>query len=198
MAQRGRPRSFDRDTALRRAMEVFWERGYEGSSLSDLTAAMGINPPSLYAVFGSKVALFQDAVALYDATEGAAAHVALRDEPTARQAIEAVLRLNAAAFADPATPSGCMIVLAATNCAPANDGVRDHLMEWRRNDRAAVRERMERGVVDGDVPAGVDVDDLASFYVTVLHGLAIQARDGASHATLDAVVDRAMSAWPTA
>jgi AcrR family transcriptional regulator len=196
MARRGRPRSFDRAAALRRAMEVFWERGYEGTSLSDLTEAMGINSPSLYAAFGSKEALFREAVALYDATEGSATGAALRDEPTARAAVEAVLRRNAAAFADPSTPRGCMIVLAATNCSIANDGVRDFLADWRRNDQAAVEARLVRGVAAGDLPPGTDTGALAAFYTTVLHGLAIQARDGASHAALDAVVDQAMTAWP--
>jgi len=197
VASRGRPRRFDRAAALRRAMEVFWERGYEGTSVSDLTAVMGINAPSLYAAFGSKEALFREAVALYDATEGSATGDALRDEPTARAAIEGVLRRNAAAFADPATPSGCMIVLAATNCTPANDGVRDFLAEWRRNDEAAFADRLARGVTAGELPTGTDTRALAAFYTAVLHGLAIQARDGASHATLDAVVDHAMTAWPT-
>jgi AcrR family transcriptional regulator len=197
MATRGRPRQFDRDVALRRAMEVFWEWGYEGASLSDLTAAMGINAPSLYGVFGSKAALFQEAVELYDATEGAAGHVALHDEPTARAAIEGVLRCNAAAFADPSTPRGCMVVLAATNTTPANEGVRDYLAGRRRDDRAALRARLARGVADGDLSPDVDLDDLATYCSVVLNGLAVQARDGASAAALDAVIDRAMQAWPS-
>lgn len=195
MAKRGRPRSFDRAAALRRAMEVFWERGYEGTSLDHLTRAMGINSPSLYAAFGSKDALFREAVALYDETEGSATNDALRNEPTARQAIEAVLRNNAAAFADPATPTGCMIVLAATNATPSNDGVREYLAQWRRNDAVALRDRLERGITDGDLPAGTNTTALAAYYTTVLHGLAIQARDGASHGTLEAIVDHAMAAW---
>jgi len=178
-------------------MEVFWERGYEGTSLADLTSVMGINAPSLYGVFGSKAALFEEAVELYDTTEGAAGHTALHDEPTARAAVEGLLRCNAAAFADPSTPRGCMIVLAATNTTPANDGVRDFLADRRRSDQATLRDRLARGVAEGDLSAHVDLDALASYYAVVLNGLAVQARDGASGEALDAVIDHAMLAWPS-
>jgi AcrR family transcriptional regulator len=197
MATRGRPRSFDRDVALRRAMEVFWEHGYEGTALSDLTAAMGINSPSLYAAFGSKEELFREAVTLYDATEGAATTRALADEPTARASMEAMLRRNVESYADPATPNGCMIVLAATAGAVANAGVRELLADNRREVLSAVARRIEQGVTEGDVPPGTDAEAVAGFYVTVLQGLSIQARDGASCEALQAVVDGAMAAWDT-
>jgi AcrR family transcriptional regulator len=178
-------------------MEVFWERGYEGTSISDLTAAMGINSPSLYAAFDCKEQLFREAVALYDATEGAATTRALADEPTARAAFEAMLRDNVEAYADPATPNGCMIVLAATAGAVANAGVRELLAENRRQTLADLAERVERGIEAGDVPPGADAQALAGFYGTVLQGLSIQARDGASRDALQAVVDGAMAAWDT-
>jgi AcrR family transcriptional regulator len=197
MATRGRPRSFDRNVALRRAMEVFWAQGYEGTAVSDLTAAMGINSPSLYAAFGSKEELFREAVALYDATEGAATTRALADEPTARASIEAMLRNNVESYTDPATPNGCMVVLAATAGAVANAGVRELLADNRRQSLSAVAQRIERGVEDGDVPPGTDAETVAGFYVTVLQGLSIQARDGASCEALHAVVDGAMTAWDT-
>lgn len=195
MAERGRPRGFDRAEALRRAMEVFWERGYEGASLSDLTAAMGINRPSLYAAFGCKEALFREAVALYDATEGAATERAMRDAPTARAAVEAMLRGNAGAYACPEKPPGCMIVLAATLGAPENEEVRDHLAMWRRQGQIALQRRLERAVAEGEVPSGIDTGRLAAFYTTVLQGLSIQARDGASCGALSAIVDCAMASW---
>src|SRR5215475_3156896 len=113
MAERGRPRRFERTEALRRAMEVFWTRGYEGASMSELTAAMGINSPSLYAAFGCKEALFREALALYEAVNSGNAARALDSEPTARRAVEAMLRENAADYAAPGRPSGCMIVLAS-------------------------------------------------------------------------------------
>ncbi|WP_437306380.1 TetR/AcrR family transcriptional regulator [Sorangium sp. So ce388] len=195
MAGRGRPRSFDRAAALRRAMEVFWERGYEGTSLSDLTTAMGINSPSLYAAFGCKEALFREAVSLYNEVEGAAVARAMREEPTARRAVEAMLRGNAEAYVSPGKPSGCMIVLAATLGTQESEAVRSHLAEVRRGALVELQRRLDRGVAEGDLPAGTDTAALAAFYTTVLQGLSIQARDGASREALLAVVDCAMAAW---
>ncbi|WP_437655851.1 TetR/AcrR family transcriptional regulator [Sorangium sp. So ce1182] len=195
MAGRGRPRSFDRAAALRRAMEVFWERGYEGTSLSDLTAAMGINSPSLYAAFGCKESLFREAVSLYNEVEGAAVARAMREEPTARRAVEAMLRGNAEAYVSPGKPSGCMIVLAATLGTQESEAVRSHLAEVRRGALVELQRRLDRGVAEGDLPAGTDTAALAAFYTTVLQGLSIQARDGASREALLAVVDCAMAAW---
>jgi AcrR family transcriptional regulator len=195
MAERGRPRKFDRDAALRRAMEVFWQRGYEGASISDLTAAMGINSPSLYACFGCKEALFREAVALYDVVEGTATERALHEEPTAHAAVEAMLRNNAEAYASPDKPSGCMIVLAACIGTPESQAVRDHLALIRHNAQAGLQRRLQRGVEEGELPPDTDTAALAAFYTTVLQGLSIQARDGASREALQAVVDCAMAAW---
>lgn len=195
MATRGRPRTFDRDAKLRQAMELFWERGYEGVSIGDLTGALGLSPPSVYAAFGSKEQLFREAVERYDADEGALTARALEEQPTARAAIEAMLRLNVAAYADPTTPRGCMVVLAATNTTPANEEVSAFLADRRRSDRAAVLARVRRGVADGDVPAHADAEALAAFASTVLEGLSIAARDGATAAQMDAVVDVALRAW---
>lgn len=195
MAGRGRPRGFDRETALRRAMEVFWEHGYEATSMTDLTSAMGIASPSLYAAFGSKERLFQEAVELYSTTEGSAMARAFAEVPTARGAVEAVLRENARLYTVPDRPAGCMIVLAATNCSPANAPVRDHLATWRRSGAEMMAERLRRGVEEGELPAATDTEAVAAFYTTVVQGMSVQARDGASRATLDKTVDRAMAAW---
>lgn len=195
MAGPGRPRSFDRAAALERAMRVFWERGYETTSMTDLTTAMGINSPSLYAAFGCKEQLFREAVALYDATEGGPVTRALTEAPTARDAVEAVLRHNACAFTQEDKPRGCMIVLAATHCAEANTEVRDHLARWRCVGMRELAQRLDRGVREGDLPAGVDTAAVASYYTAVIQGMSVQARDGASHATLTKIVDRAMAAW---
>ena len=193
MVTRGRPRTFDRDTALRRAMEVFWDHGYEATSVSDLTTAMGINSPSLYAAFGSKEQLFREAVAHYDQTEGAAAAAALRELPTARESIAEVLRHNVIAFTEPDQPPGCMIVLAA--CTDRSQTVHDHLADWRLALEKDFAERITRGIADGDVPAVADAEAVAAFYNTVNHGMAIQARDGADRTKLSAIAEAAIAAW---
>ncbi|MFD5899751.1 TetR/AcrR family transcriptional regulator [Streptomyces sp. NPDC060366] len=196
MAERGRPRTFDRAMALRRAMEVFWEFGYEGTKLTDLTDAMGINATSLYGAFGSKEQLFQEAVELYGSTVGSATERALREAPTARDAVEAVLWGNIDAFADPETPSGCMIVLAATNCSTRNRSVGESLAQRRRDTVTALEERLRRAAGEGELPTGTDVVAVAAFYATVLHGLSVEARDGVDPANLESAVRSALAAWP--
>ena len=196
MAQRGRPRAFDRQVALRRAMEVFWEHGYEGTSMTDLTGAMGINSPSLYAAFGGKEELFRAAVGLYGETEGGLTDRALREEPTACAAIEAMLRDNALAYSTGQGPRGCMIVLAGSTYTTRSESVRDFLIECRAETVEQVRTRIDRGITDGDLPATIDAAMIADFYTTVLYGLSIRARDGAATAELNKIIDGAMAAWP--
>ncbi|GAB3841743.1 hypothetical protein GCM10029963_13540 [Micromonospora andamanensis] len=145
MATRGRPRTFDRQVALRRAMEVFWRRGYQGASMTELTAAMGIASPSLYAAFGSKEALFREAVELYNSTEGAGPRAALDGGVTARAAIEAMLRHQAYAYVDPANPSGCLVVLAGAGTVPESDAVGQFLTTCRERDITELRRRISRG-----------------------------------------------------
>ncbi|KIA60690.1 TetR family transcriptional regulator [Nocardia vulneris] len=197
MAERGRPRAFDRTDALRRAMEVFWEHGYEGASMNDLTTAMGINSPSLYAAFGCKEALFREAIDLYGQTEGGYTERALREEPTARAAIEAMLRDNAIAYTVEDKPHGCMVVLAGSTYTTRNESIRDFLVEKRRGTIEDIRKRLDRGVTEGDLPAATDTAALANFYTTVLYGLSIQARDGVPLKSLTLAIDCAMAAWPT-
>jgi AcrR family transcriptional regulator len=195
VAERGRPRAFDRNDALSRALAVFWERGYEGASLGELTAAMEINRPSLYAAFGCKEALFREAVAFYDATESAPVQKALESAPTARAAVEGMLRVNADAYASAKKPRGCMIVLSCLVGAPENEHLRRFLTRLRHQGEADLRRRIERGIAEGDLAPGIDTRRLAAFYTTVLQGLSVQARDGASRKALHGVVDDAMAAW---
>jgi AcrR family transcriptional regulator len=195
MATRGRPRTFDRTNALQQAMNVFWQHGYEGASISDLTKAMGINSPSLYAAFRCKEQLLREAVAHYNETEGSAAAKALSELPTAREAIAEVLRHNVLAFTDPDKPPGCMIVLTATTYTDDSRAVHSHLVDWRTALENDFHQRIERGIDEGDVPAGADAATVAAFYNTVNHGMAIQARDGADRSKLSAVAEAAISAW---
>lgn len=195
MSERGRPRSFDRAAALRRAMDVFWDKDYDGASLTDLTRAMGINAPSLYAAFGSKQELFREAVALYGATEGTEIWRALPEAPTAREAFERFLRLSAVAFTRAGRPPGCLIVLSVLHANAANATVCRELREQRQANVTALEDRLRRGVEEGELPKGLDCQAVARFYATVQHGMSIQARDGVPRRALLAVARGAMAAW---
>ncbi|MFD8620273.1 TetR family transcriptional regulator C-terminal domain-containing protein [Streptomyces sp. NPDC059513] len=151
----------------------------------------------LYNTFGSKEELFREAVDLYGATAGSSTGRALREEPTARGAVEAMPRGNTALFADPGTPSGCMIVLAATNCSQQNREVAEHLAGCRRAVVAELEARLERAVEEGELGVDTDVRSVAAFYATVLHGLSVEARDGVSLERLAATVEQAVALWDT-
>jgi len=196
MARRGRPRGFNRDDALRQAMEVFWALGYEGATLIDLQQAMGgITAPSFYAAFGSKEELFREAVELYSKTLGVPMMKALAEEPTARASIEALLQAAVESFCKPGKPRGCLLVLGAMNSMPANKSVQDHLRGLRARRRKVIQQRLQRGVAEGELPSGLDLSALASFCTTLVDGLAIQARDGATRKALNFAVHCAMAAW---
>ncbi|MBI3562480.1 MAG: TetR/AcrR family transcriptional regulator [Gammaproteobacteria bacterium] len=195
MSKRGRPRNFDRAAALRRAMEVFWAQGYDGTSMSDLITAMNVNSPSIYAAFGSKEALFREAVALYRATEGGRIWGAMTAAPTARAAIEAVLRVSAEEYTRPNKPRGCLIVLGTLHANDGNETMRREMQVHRAGSMTMLLQRLKRGVTEGELPNGPDWRAIATFYSTVQQGMSIQARDGASRKTLLAVADCAMAAW---
>ncbi len=191
----GRPREFDLDKALDRALKVFWRKGYEGTSLPDLTKAMGINRPSLYAAFGNKEELFRKALERY--VEGPAAYVrqALA-EPTSRTAVERLLFGAADLLTDPKNPRGCLIVQGALACGEAANAVRRDLISRRMASEAAIRERLERAQKEGDLLEDADPADLARYVATVIYGMAVQAASGASREELRRVVEMTLRAFP--
>ena len=196
MARLGRPREFDRDKALEKAMDLFWKQGYEGTTLAELQKAMGgITAPSFYAAFGSKEKLFREAVALYNQVEGTPMIKVLSEGTTARASIESWLRAAAESFCRPDKPRGCLVVLSAVNCMPGNQEIAHFMCDQRSNREKFLRQRLRRGVVEGDLKKGTDINSLASFYSTLVDGLALRANDGASRKTLIAIVERAMAAW---
>jgi AcrR family transcriptional regulator len=193
---RGRPREFDVERALGRALLVFWRKGYEGASLPELTRAMRISRPSLYAAFGNKEALFHKVLARY--SEGQAAYVReALDEPTARAVAERLLRGGVALLSDRRNPRGCLMVQGALACGGAADSVRRALCARRAAAETAVRRRFERARAEGDLPPESSPADLARFVVTVQRGMAVQAAGGATRTQLERVVELAMCAWPT-
>jgi AcrR family transcriptional regulator len=179
-------------------MRVFWACGYEGATLTALQEAMGgIAPPSFYAAFGSKEALFREAVELYSRTLGQPMMKALEEGSTARASIEALLYAAVEAFCKPGLPRGCMLVQGALDSAPGNQNVQDYVRGLRARRRKAIQKRLQRGVHEGELPRDLDLTALACFYTTVIDGLSIEARDGASRKALDFAARCAMAAWDT-
>ncbi|MFE9599143.1 TetR/AcrR family transcriptional regulator [Streptomyces hokutonensis] len=191
---RGRPRSFDRTTALERAVLAFWEHGYEATSVSDLTRVMGIGAPSLYAAFGDKQALFAEVVEEYGTRYGSFADRALAEEPTARAAVARILREAAAEYTAPGRPHGCLVIHAATNCTTPE--VEKSLRARRNANLAAFERRIAADIAAGELPADLDAAALARHAGAVVQGMSQQARDGASRAELEALAEIAMTIWP--
>jgi AcrR family transcriptional regulator len=195
---RGRPRAFDREAALERAMHVFWRQGYEAASLADLTSAMGINPPSLYSAFGDKERLFLEAVARYTDDWGRWLPDSLALAPTAREGVSRLLAEAATQLTSKTHPPGCLVVVAALSASPASSRVQAQLTRRRVAAERKIKSRIDRGIREGDVPESVDSAPLAKLYMTVIQGMTIQARDGRSRARLLEMAEVAMRAWPEA
>jgi len=191
---RGRPRSFDRGRALERAMHLFWRRGYEATSVSDLTRAMGINPPSLYAAFGDKERLYLEALGRYQQRRVESMAKWFDEEPTAKAAMRRLLTEAAREFARAGAPRGSMLVFSAMQCS--SDALQARLAQRRASMRALLKERIERGLRDGELARGTDSDALVDFYSAVFQGMTLQARTGVSRKRLLAIAETAMRAWP--
>lgn len=175
----GRPREFDRDKALERARDLFWSRGYEGTSIADLVSNLGLAPARIYAAFGSKEDLFREAVAHYRENEGMFPfHGFEEQEPTVYRAIERMLQEAVRLYYLPGRPRGCMMVSAATNCSKGNEAVMTWLAELRRARTAMIATRLRRGVESGELTAEMDAEVLADYFVAILNGMSVQARDG--------------------
>lgn len=191
----GRPREFDVDEALETAMELFWRKGYEGTSLTDLTEGMGITKPSLYGVFGNKEGLFLKALERYERTKMNFFHEALK-EPKARDVAERILR----GFADSQTaetgPSGCLGINGALACSEAAAEIQKCLIENRHRGERDLGKRFERAAKEGDLPSGQEPYDLARYIMTISQGTAIQAASGADRPALYRVIDMALQFWP--
>lgn len=187
----GRPLAFDRERALERAMRVFWKKGFEGASLKDLTAVMGIRPPSLYAVFGNKQALFEEALERY--LEGPAAFVMeALEEPTAYGVASRILRQSAEFLTRGAARSGCMTIEAGLVGGEESKAVRRKLVRLRVQGQAALERRFETAKSQGDLPQGTDAGDLARFVSTVFQGMTVQAINGATRKELTRVAEMAL------
>jgi AcrR family transcriptional regulator len=194
---RGRPRTFDRDAALAEATHLFWERGYEATSIGELTEAMGIRSGSLYAAFGDKKSLFKEVVRTYGRSPiGLFMGVALQEEPTAYGAFARLLREAAVMYPDPSHPAGCLTISAATNVTVQDAEVQAFLRDLRNANLAVLEARLRTAQQEGELPAGANPRALAGYFAAVIQGMSQRARDGADAAELAEVAELALAAWP--
>lgn len=193
--QRGRPPAFNQDEALDKALNVFWSRGYEGASMAELTAALGINKPSIYAAFGNKEALFRKSLAKYLAGPVAFVSEAMH-EPTARQVAEKFLASAAAFLSNENNPRGCMIVQGALSCGQGSELIQQELITYRQHYEDALMQRFELAKTQGDLPQHVNCSALAKYFATIHQGMSVQATSGASKEALLDVIQIAMQCWP--
>jgi AcrR family transcriptional regulator len=193
---RGRPREFCVDEALASALRVFWSKGYEGASMADLTEAMGITKPSLYAAFGNKEQLFCKALDLYEREKLDYVGKALA-EPTARKVAEHLLRGALENQTSNCGPKGCLGVISSVACGAEAESIRQFVLERGVSARHALVERLERAKADGDLPEHVDVEGLTSYLYAILQGMAVQAGAGASREDLERLIETSLMVWPS-
>lgn len=192
---RGRPRVFDMDEALDKALKIFWERGYEGASLAELTETLGINKPSLYAAFGNKEELFYKALLKY-ATGPVAFVKDVINEPTAYKVAEAFLVKAAEFLTDPQHPKGCMIVQGALSSGESAEIVRNVLIKYRASYESLLAERFTKAKQEGDLSSDADPRNLAKYLATLHQGMSVQATSGASREELLEMGNLALKVWP--
>lgn len=185
----GRPREFDRDAALVKARDLFWNRGYQGISMADLTQELGLASARIYAAFGSKEELFREAIALYEAQEGGFADRAFAEEPTTRRAIKRMFLEAIELYTRKRGPRGCMVVSAATNGTSQNEHVREWLAGHRRARTSSIANSIRKGVESGELASDIDADALGDLFAAVLHGISVEARDGVTRKRLVAAVE---------
>lgn len=197
MARTGRPREFDRDAALQAALRLFWQQGYEPTSLSQLKEAMGgISPTSFYAAFGSKEQLFNEVLADYRQNQGQVTAI-LRDQCISpREAVESCLRQSATMQTDTSHPRGCLIIYGASNCGPDSSVVDAALKVDRDTNRRAFFDQVCRAIRIGELPENTDAEGLAEMFNTFLVGISTAARDGVTASELARAIDSAMRVWP--
>ena len=194
-ANRGRPREFCVDDALARALRVFWSKGYEGASMTDLTDAMGITKPSLYAAFGNKESLFRKALDLYEHDKLAYMKNALEAD-TARGVAERLLEGAYDMQVEDGDPKGCLGVISSTACGTEAESIRDEVIKRRATSDALLLARMERAKAEGDLPEHITADGIVRYLSAVLQGLCIQGGAGASPQALRDVVNTTLELWP--
>lgn len=193
--KRGRPLSFDRDLAVHRAMLLFWEHGYEATSLKDLTSALGVTPSSIYSAFGDKKGLFLAAVDRY--LNGPVTSESIIQEAASGQAAaEALLRAAVLGYTGKDTPQGCLLASSAISCSALALDVQTALAGLRSGIQTRLRKKIERSIQQGQLPAGSDAAALAAHTMAVIQGMSTLARDGATRPALLRMVDTAMRCWP--
>lgn len=192
----GRPRAFDPDRALDAAMHLFWEHGYEATSLAMLREAMGLTPPQIYSAFTDKETLFRKALARYHQTEIGFALEALSAPVSTQEAVRRLLLGAAEAYSRPGKPGGCLFVRGALAASPQAQNIADELRNFRKASEAAIAERLAMGRAKGDLPENLSVEGFAKYLAGVMNGMSIQARDGASTEELRSLARTALAAWP--